>query len=224
MRLEEKLQLLRKKNGYSQEQLADRLDISRQTIGKWENGQAVPELSSLIRLSELYGVTIDRMVKDDDVCNKNLVSSEKLDISEITEFILHAGRQTYAGKGPEVEACRMNSHDFSFQEGKYRYYDTYFGGERFIGEEAVWKDETPVWGMNYSGRVIGEHFNSSFLMEALLNMTAERPFRGPELFQSGDYSYHCKTEGGFIWFQGYEEIFYGEEKIYECYFHGGVIR
>lgn len=38
MKLEEKLQLLRKKNGLSQEQLADKLGVSRQTIGKWENG------------------------------------------------------------------------------------------------------------------------------------------------------------------------------------------
>lgn len=59
MRLEEKLQLLRKRNGYSQEQLSDKIGIARQTISKWENGQAIPELNGLILLSELYGVTID---------------------------------------------------------------------------------------------------------------------------------------------------------------------
>lgn len=69
MKLEEKLQLLRKQNGLSQEQLSDKLGIARQTVSKWETGQAVPELSTLIRLSELYGVTIDRMVKENDECN-----------------------------------------------------------------------------------------------------------------------------------------------------------
>jgi len=69
MKLEEKLQMLRKKNGYSQEELADKIGIARQTVSKWENGQAIPELNGLILLSELYGVTIDRMVKDDDECN-----------------------------------------------------------------------------------------------------------------------------------------------------------
>ena len=69
MNLEEKLQMLRKKNGYSQEQLADKIGIARQTVSKWENGQAIPELNGLILLSELYGVTIDRIVKDDDECN-----------------------------------------------------------------------------------------------------------------------------------------------------------
>ena len=57
--LKDKLQLLRKQNGYSQEQLADKIGIARQTISKWENGQAVPELNGLILLSDLYGVTID---------------------------------------------------------------------------------------------------------------------------------------------------------------------
>ena len=66
MELKDKLQLLRKQNGYSQEQLADKLGIARQTLSKWENGQAVPELSNLISLSNLYGITIDRIVKDDD--------------------------------------------------------------------------------------------------------------------------------------------------------------
>uniref|UniRef100_UPI00405696B5 helix-turn-helix transcriptional regulator n=1 Tax=Acetatifactor sp. TaxID=1872090 RepID=UPI00405696B5 len=78
MNLEEKLQILKKKNGYSQEQLADKLGLARQTISKWENGQAVPELSGLIMLSELYGVTIDRIVKDDKECN--LALAAKVDI------------------------------------------------------------------------------------------------------------------------------------------------
>ena len=59
MDLKEKLQLLRKQNGYSQEQLADKIGIARQTISKCENGQAIPELNGLILLSDLYGVTID---------------------------------------------------------------------------------------------------------------------------------------------------------------------
>ncbi|MBQ4067876.1 MAG: helix-turn-helix transcriptional regulator [Lachnospiraceae bacterium] len=58
MELKDKLQLLRKQNGYSQEQLADKLGIARQTLSKWENGQAVPELVNLIFLSNMYDITI----------------------------------------------------------------------------------------------------------------------------------------------------------------------
>ena len=51
--LKDNLIMLRKLNGYSQEQLADKLGIARQTLSKWENGQAVPELGNLISLSNL---------------------------------------------------------------------------------------------------------------------------------------------------------------------------
>lgn len=56
-----------------------------------------------------------------------------------------------------------------------------------------------------------------------MQVPADLPFRGPVIYTKGDYHYHCKVDGEFVWFQGYEEIFYMDEKIYECYFHGGTI-
>ena len=88
MELKDRLQLLRKQNGYSQEQLADKLGIARQTVSKWENGQTVPELNGLVLLSELYGVTIDRIVKQDDECNVALQSAVSSNIDRIIEFLL----------------------------------------------------------------------------------------------------------------------------------------
>ncbi len=95
MELKDKLQLLRKQNGYSQERLADRLGIARQTLSKWENGQAVPELGNLISLSNLYGITIDRIVKEDDECNISWCKNASMDINKIIEFLLVAKRNTY---------------------------------------------------------------------------------------------------------------------------------
>lgn len=225
MDLKDKLQLLRKQNGYSQEQLADKLGIARQTISKWENGLAVPELSGLILLSELYGVTIDRIVKDNDECNVSLSPNTSADINSIVAFILLAKKNTYAAADNKTTSSRLNSHDYCFEnKDGYTYYDSYLGGECFAGEEAVWLHKDPVWSMNYAGRVIGENFSGDFLKEALMAVPKEQPFRGPEIYSKGDYHYHCKVDGEFIWFRGYEEIFYTDEKIYECYFHGGVIR
>ena len=224
MDLKDSLQLLRKKHGYSQEELADRIGIARQTISKWENGQAVPELNGLLLLSGLYGVTIDRIVKGNEECNVSLSPCEGDDISGMIDFLLFAKRNTYAAKHNETKAFRKNSHDYCYEdENGYAYYDTYLGGERFAGEEAVWHHEAPVWSMNYAGRVIGEHFSGDFLKEALLHVPADKPFRGPEMYTKGDYHYHCGVTGEFDWFQGYEEIFYRERKIYECFFHGGRI-
>ena len=101
MVLSEKLQLLRKKNGYSQEQLADKLGIARQTVSKWENGQAVPELKGLIQLSELYGVTIDRIVKEDDSCNILLLEKANCHIRRGSKR-----RKLYFGKNSAINGRR----------------------------------------------------------------------------------------------------------------------
>lgn len=225
MHLKDKLQLLRKQNGYSQEQLADKLGIARQTISKWENGQAVPELHGLILLSELYGTTIDRIVKENDECNISLCQNTNFDIDKIITFLLLAKKNTYAADQNQTTSSKTNSHDFCYKdENGFTYHDSYLGGECFAGEENVWLYEKPVWSMNYAGRILDEHFNSNFLKEVLMAVPEELPFRGPEIYTKGDYHYHCKVDGEFIWFQGYEEIFYVNQKIYECYFHGGVIR
>jgi transcriptional regulator with XRE-family HTH domain len=224
VKLTEKLQSLRKQNGYSQEQLAEEIGIARQTISKWENGQAVPELSGLLALSRLYGVTIDRIVKEDDECNTLLRQKAETNKNEIIDFLIRAKRNTYAANGQKAKASRIASHDFIYEENGYTYYDTYLGGEQFAGEEAIWHHGEPTWCMNYVGRVVGENFNIDFLKEALYNVPKQAPYRGPEIYTKGDYNYYCKVEGEFVWYHGYEEIFYLEKKIYECYFHGGKLR
>ena len=60
----EKLADLRRRSGMSQEQLADRLGVTRQSVSKWESGTAMPELVKLISLSELFDVSVDYLVKD----------------------------------------------------------------------------------------------------------------------------------------------------------------
>ena len=64
MEFSEKLTRLRRRQGLSQEQLADRLGVTRQSVSKWEGGAAMPELAKLIALSELFGVSVDYLVKD----------------------------------------------------------------------------------------------------------------------------------------------------------------
>ena len=104
------------------------------------------------------------------------------------------------------------------------YYDTYLGGDRFAGEEALWISDVPYWSMNYIGRVTGRPFSGDFLKEALLHVPEDMPYRGPEKYVNGDYTYSCSAEGDFDWFQGKETISYRGNPIYECIYHGGLIR
>lgn len=64
MTLSEKLYNLRRKQGLSQEGLAEKLDCSRQVISKWENGTTAPDAEMLQKYSELFGVSIDYLVKE----------------------------------------------------------------------------------------------------------------------------------------------------------------
>ena len=60
----DKLIQLRKKSGWSQEELAEQLNVTRQSVSKWEGAQSIPDYEKLIRLSELFGVSLDYLLKD----------------------------------------------------------------------------------------------------------------------------------------------------------------
>lgn len=55
----------RKKNGWSQEELAEKLGVSRQSVSKWEGAQSIPDMNKILQMSELFGVTTDYLLKDE---------------------------------------------------------------------------------------------------------------------------------------------------------------
>lgn len=65
MILADKIIRLRKKNGYSQEELAEKMNVSRQAVSKWEAAQSIPDLEKILQLSRLFGVTTDYLLKDE---------------------------------------------------------------------------------------------------------------------------------------------------------------
>ena len=82
MRFNEKLVNLRKKHNLSQEQVAEKLKVARQTISKWELGETTPEMDKLIMISELYNITLDELMKEENegqIANDpNNTNSQKL--------------------------------------------------------------------------------------------------------------------------------------------------
>lgn len=79
MKLGEKILSYRKKIGLSQEELGDKVGVSRQTVSKWEIGQTIPELEKMILLAKEFETTIDELVKDENELeqNENQVKTEK---------------------------------------------------------------------------------------------------------------------------------------------------
>ncbi|MDF2804235.1 MAG: putative transcriptional regulator, partial [Anaerocolumna sp.] len=209
----------------SQEELSEKLNLSRQAVAKWESGQTYPDIENLIKLSDFYHVTIDSMVKDSSECEKSIESKPDINKQPFVTFLCKAKKATYPGQGKEEEvSIRPSSHDYIYKEDNFLYMDSFLGGEAFSGEEAVWIDLKPVWVMNYTGRTLQEEFSGSFLNTVLLQVKEELPFRGPVLYKEGDYTYHNHINGEFSWFHGREEIYYKDILVYECLYHGGIIK
>lgn len=76
MKFSEKLQKLRKEKGYSQEQLADLLEVSRQSVSKWESGTTYPEMDKLLMLCKIFNVTLDDLTND-EVTDKAIKEKSK---------------------------------------------------------------------------------------------------------------------------------------------------
>ena len=83
MKLSEKIIQLRKVNSWSQEELAEKMEVSRQAISRWENGTALPDSNNLLQLSKLFNVTADYLLNEDYTSDNDIPclkeASEALD-------------------------------------------------------------------------------------------------------------------------------------------------
>lgn len=225
MEFKDKMVQLRKEKGLTQEGFAEALGVSRQAIAKWEAGLSYPEVDKLIVISNLFQISIDNLLSAKEDCSSSTQPKSTGVLSDQTiAFLCKAKKECYAGEGNKTASSRPGSLDYIYREGDYVYRDSYFGGEKFIGEEVLYLKDIAIWSMNYCGRNLGEGFSGHFLKEALLLVLEQYPYRGPLIYHNGDYSYHCSIQGELDWFQGLEEIYLGDRKVFECYFHGGLIR
>lgn len=87
MKLSEKLQKIRKENNITQEGLADKLNVSRQAVSKWESGSAYPDTEKLIQISKIFNVSLDELIND-NIDRNNNNSSQKISFMEILNDIL----------------------------------------------------------------------------------------------------------------------------------------
>ncbi len=86
MNFSEKLLTLRKANNLTQEQLAEKLDVSRQSVSKWESGQATPELEKIVVMSAIFDVTTDYLLKSSEIDDLS-VKTEMLEKQQQMMFV-----------------------------------------------------------------------------------------------------------------------------------------
>ena len=73
----EKIKKLRTENGLTQEQLADKLYVTRTAVSKWETGRGLPAIDTLKEMAELFGVSLDSLISDEDVQSKKLADEQR---------------------------------------------------------------------------------------------------------------------------------------------------
>ena len=103
----DKVVQLRKKSGWSQEELAEKLNVTRQSVSKWEGAQSIPDLEKILQLAQIFGVSTDYLLKDE------LAEAEytKSDDSVLGAPRLHGGGQRFssgeAGYGRTHRLCQL---------------------------------------------------------------------------------------------------------------------
>ncbi|TLN23796.1 XRE family transcriptional regulator [bacterium] len=145
---------------------------------------------------------------------------------EFVQFLLRAKRATYAAGAAPNGSSRPTSSDLSYSEGEFQYLDSYLGSRDFLGEEAIWFQGQPLWGMNYHGVMLVEDVPAGFaeILHAALNAVPfEAPYRGPSEVVMNGFRYICLWHGSLERFNGYERIEHLGQPIYDLNFHGGKI-
>ena len=79
MELGKQIKMYRLENKFSQEELANRIYVSRQTISNWENDKSYPDINSLVLLSEVFKVSLDKLIKGDVEIMKDVIRKEEVD-------------------------------------------------------------------------------------------------------------------------------------------------
>ena len=86
MLFSEKLKMLRKGSNLTQEELADKLNVSRQAITKWESNEGLPDIENLKQISLLFNVSIDELIKDEKIVKKEFNYFKEIEIDHTKNF------------------------------------------------------------------------------------------------------------------------------------------
>ncbi len=151
-----------------------------------------------------------------------------MDDNQLIKFLTGAKTKGYSSGKPYLKGEIAGFKEFLFESGKLKYMDIYSGSILFTGQEIVFENSVPQWGMAYYGAILDDSYGSKeiydFLRSALSNMPEDLPLRGKESFSNNKFTYKNATEGAIGHFIGYEEIEQSDDIIYELHYSGGYIK
>jgi hypothetical protein len=153
----------------------------------------------------------------------------KLKVSQLIEFLQRAKITTFASDGQRSPSLRPYSKNYTFDDPPFHYEDQYFGEYVDVGQEIVWYQGIPIWGMGYRG---GTHAWAyphhlaifEFLREALRQPDPVMPIRGPTTLFRDPYFYTCLLSGSLLAFTGSETVYWEGRPAAFRTLVGGLIR
>ena len=162
------------------------------------------------------------------IANAYSSPTESTDDADLEAFIVEAKAASYVGGKARALSSRLGSHDIAHARNGWSYLDSYFGGTDFLGQETVWQDGTPVWAMNYYGRVLDHDAIDAaraggVIRQALTALYRQGRFLGGISTACGDYRYVDENRGSVSGFSGVEHIEWRGWPVYRLDYHGGRV-
>ena len=156
------------------------------------------------------------------------------ELSNLQHFLIEAHQEGYGNPEVKSKTDENGGSAIRYKKGRWRYYDHFFGGVPYAGQEVIYKKEQLVWAMQYRGRLLDSTVSSdtvySFLRQALLQAPEEHPYRGPEHYYGDDLTYYNEWQGDLNNFAGRETILQnGSRSVYDGYilyeglYFGGLV-
>ncbi len=155
----------------------------------------------------------------------------EFNLEYLIHFLVRAKTSTYARGDQEVAPQRPGFKELEYKEGDWEYRDIYTGFYSAPGQEVVRYKGTPIWSMSYTGgmrpRFHGDlqfaERTFAFLKKALMRVNTLQPFRGPDYFTEGSYTYTSKVDGNVREFRGTERIYFRDEEVFRQDYIGGLV-
>ncbi|MBK1794343.1 hypothetical protein JHL21_07490 [Devosia sp. WQ 349] len=152
-----------------------------------------------------------------------------MDSEELNRVIVRAKAASYVGGGAKVTPSRQGANEIAWEEGDWRYLDSYFGGTDFLGQEVLWHRNEPIWAMNYYGYIkrpdlIDAGQAGAIIQDSLSALYRKGRFLGGFVWLSGGCTYQDRNDGGPEQFRGREAILVGGVEAYALEYFGGLVK
>jgi hypothetical protein len=155
------------------------------------------------------------------------------DLNKLAKFLVIAKKATYASAdSSNIKSERPRHKELEYSDGLFYYRDSYVGFFQAPGMEEVrlGKEGETVWTMAYSGGMLPEFQKDvkmakdtfNFLKKALALVHEEMPYRGPNIFEEGNWKYMNEVTGDIKRFNGYERILFNNKEVFTQEYIGGL--